>query len=154
MKKAVVLILAAVMAVSMLACGAPAQEEKVDLKALYAACTGEMTPMMEVDGDMRRDFMGIAEEDCAQVYTAFAEDGLRTDELWLIEAKDPEAFKRLKALAENRMQAKLEETESYSPEQYEVVKKGLILENGLYLAFLVAPDGETLQEHWKAAFEK
>ena len=147
MKRYFVLVLAAAMVLSLMACGtAPAAEgEKADLSALYESCTALMTPMMPVDDTMRLDFMGIDDADCAQVYTAFAEDGLRADELWLIEAKDSEAFDRLRTLAENRMQAKKDETESYSPDQFEVVKQGVILEQDLYLALIVSPDAEQVK---------
>ena len=154
MKRFFVLILSAVMVFSLCACGqGPAAESKqADLKALYESCTGKMTPMMMVEGDTRSDFMGIEEADCTQVYTAFAEDGLLTDELWLVEAKDAEAFERLKTLAQNRMKAKAEETESYSPEQYQVVQQGVILENGLYLALIVSPNVDQVKTCWEAAF--
>ena len=147
MKRYFVLVLAAAMVLSLMACGtAPAAEgKKADLSALYESCTALMTPMMPVDDTMRLDFMGIDDADCAQVYTAFAEDGLRADELWLIEAKDSEAFDRLRTLAENRMQAKKDETESYSPDQFEVVKQGVILEQDLYLALIVSPDAEQVK---------
>lgn len=145
MKKCFVLILAAAMILGLMACGAASEAKKADLTALYESCTALMTPMMPVDGTMRMDFMGIDENDCAQVYTAFAEDGLLADELWLIEAKDQAAFDRLKSLAENRMQAKRDETESYSPDQFEVVKQGVILEQGLYLALIVSPNAEQVK---------
>ena len=155
MKKCFVLILAAAMLLSLAACGsAPAAEEKkADLSDLYESCTSLMTPMMPVDDTMRLDFMGIDGSDCAQVYTAFAEDGLLADELWLIEAKDQEAFDRLKALAENRMQAKRDETESYSPDQFEVVKQGVILEQNLYLALIVSPNVEQVKAEILAALQ-
>lgn len=145
MKRVFVWMLAAIMLLSMAACGTEEPAEKADLSNLYDACTASMTPMMLVEGDTRRDFMGIEEEDCLQVFTAFAEDGLLTDELWLIEAKDQAAFDRLKALAEGRMEAKKEETVSYSPEQYAVVEQGVILEKGLYLVLIVSPNVDVIR---------
>ena len=154
MKKLIVLVLAASMLLGLAACGAPAAEEKtVDLKALYETMTGETTEMMLVEGDTRSDFMGIQEEDCTQVITAFAADGLLTDEIWLIEAASQEALDRIADLAEKRMAAKAEETVSYSPEQYAVVEKGVILKHGLYLAFLVCPQVDSLKAQFEAAFQ-
>ena len=152
MKRMITLILVCVMSLSLCACGGePAP--KVDLKQLYETCTGLMTEMMPVEGTTRLDFMGIPEEDCAQVYTAFAQDGMLTDEIWLIEAKDQQALERLQKLAQSRMDAKAAETISYSPEQYAVVEKGEILTEGLYLALLVSPNVEQLKQQFTAAFQ-
>ena len=157
MKKTIVTILTCLMVLNLAACGGSSEPAETtaavsaDLGALYEACTAHMTAMMPVEGDMRLDFMGIAPEDCSQVYTAFAEDGLLTDEIWLIEAASQEALDLLRTLAENRMKAKADETVSYSPEQYAVVEKGVILEQGLYLALIVSPEAETIQAEVEAA---
>ena len=156
MKKITVMILTCLMVLSLAACGGSSEPAETtasaaDLGALYEACTAHMTPMKPVEGDMRQDFMGIDPEDCSQVYTAFAEDGLLTDELWLIEAVNQEALGRLHTLAENRMKAKADETVTYSPEQYAVVEKGVILEEGLYLALIVSPQVEAIQAEVEAA---
>ena len=152
MKRVLCLVLSLVMLLSLAACGGEAAK-KVDLKALYDSCTASMTEMMPVEGTMRLDFMGIAEEDCAQVYTAFAQDGLLTDEIWLIEARDQQAMERLQKLAQSRLDAKAEETVTYSPEQYAVVEKGQIIREGLYLALLVSPNVEELQKQVTEALQ-
>jgi len=86
------------------------------------------------------------------VVAAICADGLRADEVWLNEAKDQAAFDKLSALVDTRLAAKLEETESYNPEQYAVCEKAVILNEGLYLAFLVSPDADTLKASFEAAF--
>lgn len=151
MKKVTAFLLAAVMLLGLAACGGGEDTKKVDLMALYDSCTANMTEMMPIEGDDRLGFMGIEEEDCLQVYTAFAADGLLTDEIWLIEAKDAEAMEKLSQLAQNRMKAKAEETVSYSPEQYAVVEKGVVLQEGLYLALLVSPNVDALKAEVEAA---
>ena len=148
MKKTIILLLTAVLLLSLGACGA----SSVDLGALYTECTGLMVPMMPVEGDMRRDFLGIDPEDCAQIYTAFAEDGLLVDELWLIEAKNQEAYDRIRKLAESRIEAKCAETVNYSPEQYEVAKHGTIYDNGLYLSLVISSARDEVVRKIQAAF--
>ena len=155
MKKVCVLILAAAMVFGLMACGGEEAKpaEKVDLNALYETLVPNLTEMMPVEGDTRMDFLGIDTADCNQVVTAFAADGMITDEVWLLEAKDQEAFDRLKTLAENRMKAKGDETVSYAPEQYKVVEKGVILEKGLYLILLVSPNVDQLKADVEKAFQ-
>ena len=51
------------------------------------------------------------------------------------------------------MAAKLDETESYLPDQYVIVKKGVILTDENYLAFLISPDVEALQTVFQDAMK-
>ena len=119
----------------------------------YKQCTGEFQQLLETmpdmilieDADMRLNLMGIRSEDCAQVVTAVCADGLRTDEVWLIEAKDAAALERIAAMAENRLFAKGEESITYSPEQYAVVQKAVTVTEGLYFAMIVSPDVDALK---------
>ena len=71
-------------------------------------------------------------------------DGLRADEVWLIEAKDADSLKQLEALAQSRLERKGEESITYSPEQYEVVQKAEVITAGNYLVVIVSPDVQDL----------
>lgn len=152
MKKITAFVLAAVMLLSMTACGSePADTKKnVDLNALYESFGTSLPEMWVLDEEMMLNMYGIKAEDCNQVIAAIVSTGLAADEVWLIEAKDADALARLKTLAESRMTAKADETINYLPDQYVFVEKGVILTEGLYLALLVSPDVDTL----KAAFEE
>ena len=99
------------------------------------------------------NFVGISVEDCAQYKVAICAEGMRADEVWLIEAKDDAALETLKALAETRIEAKLEETVTYAPDQYVVVEKAQILVNGRYLALFISPDVDALKAGFEAAFQ-
>ena len=90
------------------------------------------------------NFCGIKAEQCKQVVVAVCSDGLRADEVWLIEAADEAALEALKGLADGRLTRKGEESITYSPEQYEVVKKAEVITAGNYLAVLVSPDVDAL----------
>jgi hypothetical protein len=103
------------------------------------------------DADLRLNLFGLRQEDCVQVITAVCADGLRTDEIWLIEAKDAAALERIAELAENRLFAKGEESITYSPEQYAIVQKAETVTKGLYFALLVSPDVESMKTAVDAA---
>lgn len=155
MKRMTAWILAALLVLSMAACGGNAQpteaaKEPVDLTALYESFGEYLPAMMQMDETTMLNFLGIKAEDCTQVVAAITADGLAADEVWLIEAKDEEALERLQALAQTRLNAKADETIEYLPDEYVIVEKGVILTEGLYLAFLVSPDVDAM----KAGFEE
>lgn len=145
MKRIVSLLLAIVMLLALSACGGK-NAKQVNMDELYQQLLETMPDMILIeDADMRLNLMGIRSEDCAQVVTAVCADGLRTDEVWLIEAKDAAALERISAMAENRLFAKGEESITYSPEQYAVVQKAVTVTEGLYFAMLVSPDVDALK---------
>lgn len=163
MKRIFALLLAAVMLLSLAACGeaadpteAPTEAptvpaEPLDLQALYETMLTEMPAMMPMSEDMMLNYCGIFPEDCAQAVAAICQDGMRADEIWLIEAASEESLVKLKATAESRLKAKGEETVSYSPEQYKVVEKGQILTDGLYLVLIVTPEVDAVVEIFREA---
>lgn len=153
MRRGISFLVALVLMLSMTACGGESAK-KVDLNALYDQLL-ETTPEMILieDSNMRLNLFGIQEADCVQVVIAVCADGLRTDEVWLIEAKDSGALERIVTLAENRLFAKGEESITYSPEQYAIVQKAEMVTEGLYFALLVSPDVDTLKASVEAALK-
>lgn len=150
MKKILSMILLAALLLSLAACGKEEVAAPVDLAALYESYGQYMPDMFVPDEDTLMNFLGIDVADCAQYVVVICADGMRTDEVWLIEAVDDAALARLKTLAETRLIAKADETISYAPDQYLVVEKAELLTSGKYLALLVSPDVEAM----KAAFEE
>ena len=153
MRKMFCLVLAVLLALSMTACGGKETAKSADLKALYETMVPTLPQMLQLDDTTAMNFLGIDAADCTQMAVAICGEGLRADEVWLIEAKDEDAFARIKALAENRLKAKADETVSYNPEQYAVVEKAQLLTEGNYLFLLVSPDVDTLKAAVEAALQ-
>lgn len=149
MKKFTAAILLLSLILSLAACGGKAEAPKVDLQSVYDGYTGLMPDMMVLDETNMLNMLGIQAADCEQAIVAICSYGLQADEVWLIRAKDADALKRIQTLAETRLHAKADETESYLPEQYLIVKEGQIITKDLYLALLVSPEVSTM----KAQFE-
>lgn len=149
MKKLVYIILALAILLSLCACGGgedePAAKAPADLAALYGSFSDSLPEMLPMEGDMRLNMLGIKEEDCAQVYTYICGEGMKADEVWLIEAVDSAALERIETLAESRKTAKMDETSFYSPDQYAICEAGVIATEGLYLAFIVSPEAEAME---------
>lgn len=151
MKKVFVLLLAVLM-VMLAGCGG--QQSKVaemDMQAVYDSFVPSLPEMLLMDEDMMLNFCGIEAAQCEQAVVAVCSDGLRADEVWLIEAKDAAALKELEALAQSRLTRKGEESITYSPEQYEVVQAAQVITAGNYLAVIVTPEAAALAELFQTA---
>lgn len=153
MKKWICLILVLSLALSMAACGKEKENANVDVAALYESYGAYLPDMFCPDADTMINFLGISTENCKQYQVAICAEGMRTDEVWLIEAKDQASLEKLRQLAQTRIEAKLDETVSYAPDQYAVVEKAELLTQGLYLALLISPDVSELKEGFLAAFK-
>lgn len=153
MKKILALVLCACALLGLTACGGKAPAKSADLAALYDTLTASMPQMLPMDETTMLNFQGIEKTDCIQVKVAICAEGLRADEIWLIEAKDEAALEKLQALAEARIQAKDEETVSYNPEQNAVVRNAQVFTEGNYLFLLVSPDVDALKAQVEAALQ-
>ena len=145
MKKQIAIIcLVFTILLGMVGCSAPAVE--MDMQAVYEEISQsiELPQMLELDASLMLDYCGIREEAVNQAKVLICADSLRTDEIWLLEAKDAAAAKDLMALADKRLSKKGEESITYSPEQYKVVEKAKCLQEGNYIALFVSPDSEAM----------
>ena len=145
MKKLIALIM-----LTLLLCGCGAQEAaepavQADVNELYASLEAVGLPnMLDMAPDMQLNIYGIRAEDVKQSKVVVCTDGLRADEVWLIEAVSAEAAAKIKTLAENRVKQKDAESITYSPEQNVIVKKSHISVEGNFVIFICSPDVEKL----------
>lgn len=151
MKKVFVLLLAVLMTVMAGCGGQQSQTAQMDMQAVYDSFVPSLPDMLIMDEDMMLNFCGIDAELCEQAVVAVCSDGLRADEIWLIEAKDAKALKELEGLAQGRLTRKGEESITYSPEQYEIVQAAQVITAGNYLAVIVTPEAAALAELFHTA---
>ncbi len=154
MKRLIVLCLALVMALSLAACGNNDSDNtepsdtavEMDMQEVYTKVgqAVEMPEMLALNESLMLDYCGIAAEDVKQAIVYICADSLRTDEIWLIEAADDAAAKRIVDLANARLKTKGDESITYSPEQYAVVEKAQLLQQGNYIALFVSPNAENM----------
>lgn len=148
MKKMVSLILA--FALVLAACG-KSPEKEVDLQSVFNSLTEKMPEMLVLDETIQLNLLGIDSTDCQQVITAICADSVQADEIWLIQAKNTAALEKLTALAKTRVEAQAEVCESYSPDQYAIVKRAELVTSGLYLALLIGPDAASMKKTFTSA---
>ncbi len=144
MKKILSVILAVCLLLSLTACGGGGTKapQNMDLEKTYEKLTqsAALPAMLELPEDLILDLCGIKRENVNQYKVVISEDSLRTDEIWLVEAKDEAGAKTIEELAQKRLKAKGEESITYSPEQYAVVEKAQLIRAGRFVALLVSPD--------------
>ena len=143
----------ALLAAMLLLCGCGQTEVKddtpkqVDIDALYTQLEGLGLPaMVEVNADMQLSLYGIEAADTVKSKVTISDDGLRADEVWLIEAVDAEAAARIEGLVKSRIQQKDDESVTYSPEQNAIVKKSMVKVAGNYVFFICSPEVEAMQK--------
>lgn len=129
------------------------QQQSLDLQALYLQMSAKLPDMLTVDGTMMLDLYGIRESDCLQAVVAVCSTNLQTDEVWLLEARDPEALARLQTLARARLDVKESETENYLPDQYVIVKDARLIAHDNYLVMLVSAQADALESLFREAID-
>jgi len=150
--KRFVAIIMAIMLLCLTGCGGESVAAKdLDMEGIHDSMVPEVPEMVVMDETMMLNFCGIKAEQCEQAVVAVCSDGLRADEVWLIEAVDASALAELQKLAEGRLTRKGEESITYSPEQYEIVKAAKVFTSGNYLAVIVSPDCENLMDIFNQA---
>lgn len=154
MKKFTLLLLCVVMLVSLAACGGESgsgNAASLDVTAAYEKLTQAATlpEMLELDAGLMLDYCGIKEADVTAAKVLICADSLRTDEIWLVQAKDAAAADTITKLAEKRLTKKGEESITYSPEQYAVVEKAELLRQGNFVALIVSPDVAPLADAFR-----
>lgn len=153
MKKAVLFILSVFVALTLASCGGDANNDNaaavsLDVNAVYGKFSEAVAlpEMLELDADLMLDYCGIRAEDIKEAVVVICADSLRTDEIWVIDAKDTAAADTIVQLAEKRLEKKGEESITYSPEQYAVVEKAELLRQGNYVTLIVSPDAADLAD--------
>lgn len=138
------------------ACGSkPVPAAHVDMQRIFEQIQAlPDTPEMLLLSEKRmQTYYGVDPAACPQAVMAVSSDGLRVDEIWLVETSGEEAAKDLTAKAESRIKQVCTETENYLPDQYAVAKEGKVVRIGNNVALFVSPQAEALEKLFRQAFD-
>ena len=136
------------------ACGQE-KAQHADLQAVYdeiAKIPGQ-PEMMPLSAKKLSSYYGIDATACPQVIAMICADGLRVDEIWMIEAESEEQAERILTLAKSHIEQLCSETENYLPDQYAVAKQARALRIGSSAALFISPEAETMEELFRQGFK-
>ncbi len=152
MKKLLSLLLAAAMLCSLAACGGGGTKQ-ADLTKVMADMKAVLSnkEMTEYSAEDLMPNYGIDTADVKQFAAYVDSTGIKGDEIIFLEGKDADAAKRIKEKLDARYQQKETEMKDYLPEEYAVLKKCGVNQNGNYVSMIVSPQYEELNKIYDTA---
>ncbi len=153
MKKLFSIFLTAALLCLLVACGGTKQ---ADLSKVGADMKAKITntEMMELSTENFMQAYGIDSADIKQSFAYVDSTGIKGDEIVFFEGKDDAATKRIKEKLDERYKQKEVEMKDYLPEEYAVLKKCSVNQNGNYVSMIVSPQYEELTKIYNAAVKK
>lgn len=152
MKKILLSVLLILALVCLTACGGDtAVDAAPDMQQVYDSYSSYLPEMVILDDSSMMNLYGVDSSKCNQAIIATCSDGLRSDEIWLVEAVDDVTAAEILSLAQGRIEREAEETKNYAPEQYAVVEKAQAFSDGNCVVMIISPDVETLVELYNNA---
>ena len=141
------------LALMLSACGRKAPAH-ADLQALYdrLESEGKLPEMIVLNEKKVESYYGIDPGACRQLIVAMSDDGLRVDEIWLIETGSEKEAEALLALAQSRIEQVCTENKDYLPDQYAVAKGSQALRVGSSVALFISPEAKEMAELFTKAF--
>lgn len=155
MKKLMTLAMMLILTLTMAACSQNGDAGKsADLPKTLETMKTEVgfDDVVELDKDGLKTNYGIDGEDVKQFAALVDASGIKCEEVVLIEAKDADAAKTVKEQLDKRMESKLAQNKDYLPEQYAIIKKCSVEQNGNYVSMIVGEQHEKLTEIYHNAF--
>ena len=155
MKKLIALMMPLVMTVSLAACSQSGNSGKTaDLPKVLETMKSEVgfSDVIELDEGGLKTNYGIEAEDVKQFAALVDASGIKCEEVVLIEATDADAAKRVKEQLDKRLESKLAQNKDYLPEQYAIIKKCSVEQDGNYVSMIVGEQHEKLTEIYQKAF--
>ena len=142
-KRRVRLVLCASIALMLvlLLAGCTPQKKDISLAQIYQQMeeTGVLPEMLPLDEEEGYNLIGLEYDQYTEQVVMVSQNSLLADEVILLRAKDKASADATYKLLEGRMDAKSREARDYSPEQYAIIKDGILKQDGQTLILLVSP---------------
>ncbi len=155
MQKKMFFILLTACALCLSACAAPAletttQDAGILFNNAYTAMEPKLPEMMEIPENMVLDYYGIEPADYTASLVRISVDNMLADEVVMMEGVDAAAADRIEGMLKERLQAKADEAENYSPEQFAIIGKCGVVRDNQSVALLVSADYDALVDAFMA----
>ena len=124
------------------------------LKAVYRDmdASGLMPEMMELPETMALDLFGFDSSYYSDAVFYLSYDSMLADEVVLVAANDEAAADFVEEMLFARLEAKAEEAQGYSPEQYAIITACSVYRNGNIVALIVGPGADDLTAVFARSF--
>jgi len=152
MKKCIVSVFLILILLCMTACTS-SENAYVDMQQVYDSFDSYLPEMVILDEKSMLNQYGVDMSVCNQAIVATCADGLRSDEVWLIEAVDEESAATIAELAQARVDREGEETKNYAPDQYAVVEKAQIITDSNNVVLIISPDVDALADLYNSSLK-
>ncbi len=154
MKKLWAVILAAALLFALTACGGGTTKQ-ADLAKVMTDMKTKITnkDMMDLSKDDLMTNYGIEAADVKQFAAYIDSTGTKGDEIVFLEGKDADAAKRMKEKLDARYKQKEVEMKDYLPEEYAMLKKCSVNQDGNYVSMIISPQYEELNKIYNAAIK-
>lgn len=154
MKKIITALLTAVLLFTLAACGGGATKQ-ADLGKVMTDIKAKLTntEMMDLAKEDLMPNYGIDAADVKQFAARVDSTGIKGDEIVLVEGKDADAAKRIKEKLDARYKQKEVEMKDYLPEEYAMLKKCTVKQDGNYISMIVSPQYEELNKIYDSAIK-
>lgn len=154
MKKWFSVLLGLILLFSLAACGSKATKQ-ADLSKVMDNMKAKLTntEMMDLTKNDLMASYGIDANDVKQLAIYVDSTGVKGDEIVLLEGKDADAAKRIKEKMDARYQQKEVEMKDYLPEEYAILKKCPVKQDGNYVSMIVSPQYEELNKIYNDAIQ-
>lgn len=155
-KTVILLMIAALTALSVCACGGDGG--KTPAVADIAQAIIDQYPlsdaMSQVSGeDKIKNVYGFDAADYTEIAAYVNNSGTDQDEIVIVKATSSDAVNSIKEKLENRMTAKLNSTKNYLPEQYDMISKCEVAQKGDYVRMIISPNAEEMVKIFNSQFE-
>lgn len=154
--KRIFLFLLTLATISVLGTGCSKSAPKeVDLSQVMDSIKQKITntEMMDLSSDDLMPNYGIDTEDVKQFAAYVDATGTKGDEILLFEAVDSQAADRIKEKLDDRYHQKEIEMKNYLPEEYAVLQKCKVEQDGNFTAMIISPQHEELEQIYHNALE-
>ena len=152
MKRGMLMLLAAVMGLCLAACGGGEKAAELDVHAAMETLLAE-APIQEAmeltEADML-SFYGIEADQMADFAAVTCAMGIAADEIVIVKAADEDSAQAVEELLLQRLENRKSEFQNYLPDQYEVLTRGTVERDGVYVRLIVSPQSEALAERYSA----
>ena len=151
MKRLISLVLAAVMVLSLSACGGKKESSGPDFQVQDAmdAMLEHIgaDDMMTLSGEDMLDFYGIKAQDMEQFSAAITSTGISAKEIVLVKAVGEDAAQRVQEQLDKRVANRMAEFENYLPDQFDIVANhSQVSRDGVYVSLIISSDLENLSK--------